>query len=47
MFAKMRLGLLVACAGTAPALAVADELSLTEHTPIQYKTMNDTQPWRH
>lgn len=47
MFTKMRLSLFLATVGTAAAFAGADELSLTEHTPIPYKTLNDTLPWRH
>lgn len=46
MFTKSRLCVILACAGTAGAIASADELSLGDQRHVPYKTLNDTVPWR-
>jgi hypothetical protein len=37
----------LAIAGTASAVAVADELSMGDLYPARYETLNDAVPWRH
>ena len=47
MFTKTRLCVTLAIAGTASAIAVADELSMGDLHPVRYETLNDEVPWRH